>query len=61
MNKLKISRKEIKKSIPMLMLVFFGYYILEAIRGKVDDLIGIPHLILGIVGVIFTLFFFKVE
>lgn len=61
MAKLKISKKELKKNIPVLMLWFFGFYIMETVRLYIDGIVTVPHIMLGVIGVIFTLFFFKVE
>ena len=54
----RIERIEIKKRFGYILLGIFGFYLVSPIRDWLDANISFNPLIIGIVGIILTLYFF---
>lgn len=59
MAKKSITKEELQKRMGYILLGFFAYYLVGPIRDWVNTEVQVNPIAVGIVGIIFTLYFFE--
>jgi len=58
-EKKTIKKEELKKTVGYVFLAFFAAYILVPIKPLIENISPLPPILLGIVGVALTLWYFE--